>query len=245
MSPLALIVASLALLALPALAGVSRKTPPEIRGEIRLLWWLNQLYTRGVHRLVVENEAPLPVSGPAILVSNHTCGIDHLILQAGTRRLLGFMIAQEYYDHRIYHPFCVRIGCIPVKRDGRDQSALRTGLRALKSGRVLPIFPEGRINPHSGRDFLEPKPGAAFLALRAGVPVIPAYIRGTPATNNIMKALTTPSDARLVFGEPIDLSDLAASKGHDDERDHLERATNRLMDAIRSLRDRSLAPSTD
>jgi len=241
MTPSALIGASLLLLGLAWLARPPASTPQEIRGALVPLWWLNQLYTRGMHQLVVENEPTLPETGPAILISNHTCGIDHLILQAGTRRVLGFIIAQEYYDHKIYHPFCVAIGCIPVKRDGRDQSSIRNALRSLKKGRVVAIFPEGRINPSSGREFHDAKPGAAYIPLRAGVPVIPAYIRGTPATNNIGWSLITPSHARLVFGEPIDLSDLAHAKDRQTERANIDKATDRIMGALRTLRDRALA----
>lgn len=247
MSPFVLIAGPIALLALPWLILPRIGERAEIRGSLRFLWWLNRLYCALWHRLVVENAAPLTEHGPALLISNHTCGVDHLILQAGCRRLLGFMIAQEYYDYPLYHPFCKRTGCIPVKRDGRDQTAIRAALRALKDGRVLPIFPEGRINPSSGREFHDAKPGAAYIALRANVPVIPAYIRGTPPTNNIVTSLSTPSHARVVFGPPIDLADLRRSgekHDHERERAQLARATERMMEAIRDLRDRSLEGSS-
>lgn len=238
MTPSALLGGSLLLL---GLAWIARPSPPpgEIRGVILALWWLNKFYTGFWHRLEIENDPPLPPAGPAILISNHTCGIDHLILQSSTRRLLGFMIAQEFYDDKLYHWFCKAIGCIPAKRDGRDQTAIRVAMRALKDDRVLPIFPEGRINPHSGADFLEAKPGTAFIALRAGVPVIPAYIRGTPPTNSIPRALYTPSHVRLRFGPPIDLSDLAKGGDHDEDRAKIAEATERLMAAIRTLRDQA------
>jgi 1-acyl-sn-glycerol-3-phosphate acyltransferase len=66
--------------------------------------------------------------------------------------------------------------------------------------------------------------------------VIPAYIRGTPATNEIVPSLTTPSYARLRFGPPVDLSDLM-DEGRDKE--NLERASERLMNAIKALRDQA------
>ena len=127
--------------------------------------------------------------------------------------MLGFMIAKEYYDWPLIHPACKLVGCIPVNRDGRDLQATRAALRVLKGGRVLPIFPEGRITPTSGRELGEFLPGAAFIAVRAGVPVIPAYIRGTPETNQIGPSLSTPSRAYVTFGNPIDLSDVHPSSG--------------------------------
>jgi 1-acyl-sn-glycerol-3-phosphate acyltransferase len=166
------------------------------------------------------------------LIANHTCGIDHLLLQATTYRVLGFMIAQEYYDNRLFHPFCKLIRCIPVKRDGRDLSATRAALRALEEGRVVPIFPEGRILPTSGRELGEIKQGAAFLALRAGVPVIPAYIRGTPETNQIGPSLITPSSARVVFGKPVDLSDLQSERN---DRAAVVEVSRRFREALLAL----------
>jgi 1-acyl-sn-glycerol-3-phosphate acyltransferase len=105
---------------------------------------------------------------------------------------------------------------------------------------VLPLFPEGRILQTSGLEIGEGKPGVAFIATRAKVPVIPAYIRGTPRTNVLYKAFFTPSNARVIYGPPIDPSELAVPEGHDEGREALQAATERLMDAIRALRDRSL-----
>ena len=107
------------------------------------------------------------------------------MLQAGCRRVLGFMIAREYYDWSLIHWFCKRVGCIPVNRDGRDINANTHCIRTLEEGRVLPIFPEGRITPSSGPEIRTDPSGAAYLAIRSGVPVIPAYISGTPETNQI------------------------------------------------------------
>jgi 1-acyl-sn-glycerol-3-phosphate acyltransferase len=140
-----------------------------------------------------------------------------MLLQAASDRLLGFMIAREYYEGRWIHWICKAIGCIPVNRDGRDFTAMRTAFRALNDGRVLPIFPEGHIVPESGRRLDEMKLGTAYLAIRAQVPVIPAYISGTPRTDEIIDSLLTPSQARVIFGPPIDLSDIDAGRAGDKE----------------------------
>ena len=59
------------------------------------------------------------------------------------------------------------------------------------------------------------KPGTAYLAIHAQVPVIPAYIHGTPWTNEIIESLVTPSRAHVIFGEPIDLSDIHRDRAGD------------------------------
>jgi len=240
MLPLVPVLLSFVILVLPWLLRPRRHgARPEIHGILRPLWWANALYCTCLHRLeLVTGRAPLPEHGPAILIANHTCGIDHMILQAGCRRVLGFMIAQEFYDIWLCGLFCRLLGCIPVKRDGRDVAATRAALRALKQGRVVPIFPEGRILPKSGLEIGPGKPGAAFIALRARVPVIPAYICGTPLTNDVFKSLHAPSNARIAFGAPIDLSVFPA--GEHIDRETIATVTMRLMNAICDLRARVL-----
>jgi 1-acyl-sn-glycerol-3-phosphate acyltransferase len=196
-------------------AGRRTEKTAEIRGFRVVLAMVIRTYCALWHRLAVDRWAPLPPSGPAILISNHTCGIDHLLLQASSRRVLGFMIAREYYEWWWLRRWCEYVGCIPVNRDGRDVAAIRSALRALSEGRVLPIFPEGHIVPCSGRRLGEIKPGSAYLAIRAQAPVIPAYIAGTPPTDSIVTSLTTPSRARVTFGDPIDLSDIPVDQAGD------------------------------
>jgi 1-acyl-sn-glycerol-3-phosphate acyltransferase len=239
MSPLFLCVASALFLLAPWLLMPRRSPRPEIHGLLSVLDIVNRLYCALWHRLRSERPAPLPDRGPAMLIANHTCGIDHMLLQAGSRRVLGFLIAREFYDFGPIHPICRLIGCIPVRRDGKDLAATRAALRALEEGRVVPMFPEGRITPTSGRELGAGKPGVAFLALHARVPVIPAYISGTPETNNVWKALITPSRARVVYGPPIDLSDMPAQPPYD--KATLTTVTERMMDAIRALRARVVA----
>lgn len=102
-----------------------RRERPEIHGLLELLWWINAAYCGFWHRLEYPRIAPLPDRGPAILIANHTCAVDHMLLQASCRRVLGFMIAQEFYHMPISRPFCRLLGCIPVRRDGHDLAATR------------------------------------------------------------------------------------------------------------------------
>ena len=236
MSLTATLLVTLALLFAPWVI-MPRARVGETAGLVRILWWLNVFYCAFWHRFRLPERDPLPAHGAAILISNHTSGVDHMLLQASTRRALGFVIAKELYDVPLHRPFCRLIGCIPVKRDGRDLAATRAALRALASGRVLPIFPEGHILPTSGRELGAGKPGVAYLAVTARVPVIPAYIRGTPATNNLVRSLRTPSHAQVFFGPPVDLSDFLS--GGKFERDRLDEVTARLMDAIRALQNQA------
>ncbi len=214
-----------------------REPKPEIDVSLRVMHWIMIAYCALWHRLKTNGWAPLPETGGALLIANHTCGIDHLVLQAGCRRVLGFIIAREYYDWKLIHWFCWRVGCIPVNRDGRDLQAIRAALRALEQGRVVPIFPEGRITPAAGRALGEMLPGAAYLALRANVPVYPAFIHGTPETDQIGPSLRTPSHSYVTFGPPIDLSDLGPEEAGD--REAQAEVSRRFRAALLDLQARS------
>jgi 1-acyl-sn-glycerol-3-phosphate acyltransferase len=176
----------------------------------------------------------LPAKGAAILIANHTCPIDSMLLQAASRRVLGFLIAKEYFEFWAFGWICRLLKCIPVRRDGHDLAATRAALRALEQGRVVPMFPEGRILATSGRELGAPRPGMAFIVLHARVPVIPAYVWGTPRTNVFGKALLTPTRTGVLFGAPIDVAAIAPEGPVDKEV--LTEVSERLMDSIRALR---------
>ena len=135
-----LLVQSVLLLALPGILLNSwmRKREaqdrPEISGALRPMHKVIISYCALFHRLKTNGWAPLPEHGPAILIANHTCGIDHMILQAGCRRVLGFMIAREFYEWPSIHWFCKLVHCIPVNRDGRDVHATRRALGHWRKG---------------------------------------------------------------------------------------------------------------
>src|SRR4051812_1911050 len=83
MSPTSLLLPSALLLVSPWALKTPRGPRPEIHGPLlRGLWWFNALYCGLIHRLDAPRLAPLPEHGPALLISNHTCGVDNLLLQA-------------------------------------------------------------------------------------------------------------------------------------------------------------------
>lgn len=216
----------------------SVRAKPEIHGDLTFYWYLARIYTRVIHRLRKSSWAPLPESGPAILIANHTCCIDHLLLQSSSRRVLGFMIAREMYELPLVHMFAARTGCIPVNRDGRDVHATRAALRALEEGKVVPIFPEGRITPESGRALGPILSGAAYIAVRSGAPVVPAFITGSPPTLDIGPSLWSFSRSRVRFGDPLDLSEFDPSQAKDKEV--LAEVRRRFEHALRELQAQSL-----
>lgn len=191
---------------------------------------LNEFLARFWYRLRREGPCTVPRTGPVIVVANHTCPADPLMLIAGCRyRVPAFMVAREYASIPFFQHFTDLIGCISVRRDGRDTDATKAALRHLRAGGALGIFIEGRV-PRPGRT-LEPKDGPAMLALRTGATVIPAHISGTKYHDGVAGSFFQRHRARVRFGRPVDLSDFAA----DSDRSTVAQATRRIHEAILAM----------
>src|SRR5438034_11459517 len=128
--------------------------------------------------LRVDGLEHLPASGPYLIAANHHNYLDGVVLGVTVPEPISFLVMPRVWRATPFHPMFHRnIRSIPIDLERADVGALRRALQILQEGRVVGIFPEG---PFSVRGRLEPGlPGVALLALRSGVPVIPAGIRGT------------------------------------------------------------------
>jgi 1-acyl-sn-glycerol-3-phosphate acyltransferase len=120
----------------------------------------------------------LPAAGPFIVAANHHNYLDGVVLGVALPRPIAFVVMPRVYNASPLHPlFHQRLGSIPVSLERPDPGAIRRVLRTLESGCVVGIFPEG---PFSREGRLVPgQPGVAMIALRSGMPVVPAAIEGT------------------------------------------------------------------
>lgn len=182
---------------------------------------------RGLFRMQVTGREHEPQDGPFIAVSNHWSAFDPPVLGAALRRKVHFMAKQELFEIPLLRSWMRCIGTFPVRRGEPDRQAIRTALRVLERGGVVGIFPEGTRNP---RGYLLPaEPGAAFLALKARVPILPVGILGTLEV--LPKGARVPRlrRIRVRIGPPFRLDDLA------DAPDRVQRASERIMQAIADL----------
>lgn len=197
---------------------------------MRVIRHANEFLTRNFHECSVVAPPQLPERGPAILASNHTAGLDPLLLQSACDRLIVWMMAAEYYDLPVLRSLFRKLQMIPVQRSGRDMAATRAALRALEEGRILGVFPEGRIE--AARALLPFHTGVALLAFKSGAPVYPAYIDGTQRGREMVPSLLRPCSATIAFGPEI-----ALDRG-DAGREGLERATAAIRNAVQALKNR-------
>lgn len=169
-----------------------------------LMWRTVRLYCRLVHRVTYHGLHHLRDTidpGPMIVVSNHTGSVDPLLIAAGCRFQIRWMMASE-----MMAPFLDfvwrRQEPIPVDRDGRDTGAARQAIRLIRAGEAVGIFPEGRIvqPPCQIRPFY---PGVGLIVGRAAAPVLLVWISGTPNTNDLYRSLFTRSRAHVHYLELI------------------------------------------
>jgi 1-acyl-sn-glycerol-3-phosphate acyltransferase len=160
-------------------AGVPRDTSPEASP------WLYRALRSPVRRVLdryfafsVDGLEHLPAAGPFIVAANHHNYLDGVVLAAAVDRPISFLVMPRVWRATPLHPWVHRrIGSISLNLSRPDVGALRRALVLLKAGKAVGIFPEG---PFSTRGRLEAGlPGVGLLALRSGVPVVPAGIRGT------------------------------------------------------------------
>jgi len=189
-------------------------------------------YARLYHNLWIRRHADLPESGPALLVANHTCSADPAFLQACAPRTMCFLVAEEYFDIPGAGWLFRYMQCIPVARNGHDVTSVRTALRRLQNGRLVCLFPEGSLSGTGRGRMRITKRGAAYLALRCGAPIYPAFITGGPQHTHVPSAWLLPSRGGIVLGQPVDL---AAYRGRRIDRKLLEEVGALLVRRIVAL----------
>lgn len=159
-------------------------------------------------RLVISGAHNVPRRGGCLITPNHLADCDPPFVLNGSPRPLWFMAKDELFSMGILGPLMRFAQAFPVTRGEPDRAALRRTEELLKARQAVVVFPEGELS-RSG-ELQKILLGAAMLALRANVPIVPMGICGT---NFIMPYGTmiprpTLRRVRIHFGAPIDLTPL-------------------------------------
>jgi 1-acyl-sn-glycerol-3-phosphate acyltransferase len=126
----------------------------------------------------VTGSSRIPISGAAILCSNHLSDFDPLaILTAVARNDFNALAKSELFEIPGLGAYLRAVGALTVTRDSADRAALRATEEILEAGRLMLIFPEGRCSP-SGK-LQKVQSGAMLLSLKTGAPIVPIGLRGT------------------------------------------------------------------
>jgi 1-acyl-sn-glycerol-3-phosphate acyltransferase len=180
-------------------------------------------------RLTIIGLEKVPRTGGVILAVNHLSRLDPpLVFALIDREKLTALVAEKYKKNPFFSWIVRMVDGIYINRGEADLGALRQAREYLQAGGVLGIAPEG-TRSHTGSLILA-KTGVAYLADKAGVPVIPAAISGTDESVRRILHLRRP-DITIQFGEPVAL--LPISRG---EREGiLQRNTDEIMCRIAAM----------
>ncbi|WP_113703719.1 lysophospholipid acyltransferase family protein [Nonomuraea lactucae] len=207
-----------------------------------MLYWVVKVILGPILHIVfrpwAEGADNVPRHGPAILAGNHLSFADHFIGPLHLRRKVISLGKSDYFTGSGIKGFFTRlffsgVGTLPIDRSGgkASEAALRTGLRVLREGSVLGIYPEGTRSP-DGRLY-KGKTGVARLALEARAPVIPWAMINTfemmPPGRPLPRLGIRPG---VRFGKPLDFS---RYYGMEDDRLVLRAVTDEIMYALMEL----------
>ncbi len=192
---------------------------------------VNTLFNRLRWHTRVNRPMPIAPGQGAIIVANHRSGFDPMFLQIAAPRLIHWMVAKEFCVNHWLAPIFRALQSIPAGRAGIDTAAVKQAIRLAESGELVGIMPEGRIN-ESPEILMPGRPGAALVALRARVPVIPCYIEGAPYNGKVIGPMYMKAHVRVTVGDPIDLTNYY---GRDKEPGVVEDLTKRFLKEIARL----------
>ncbi|HEX5370944.1 MAG TPA: lysophospholipid acyltransferase family protein [Dehalococcoidia bacterium] len=191
------------------------------------------MYTR-IEASGVEN---VPLSGPLVIASNHLNDADPGIICTRIPRPIAFMAKIELFQIPLLKQFLIGFGAFSVKRGEADLGALRRANEELGLGRAVCIFPEG-TREGVKEQLTEAWPGAALIALRNDVPVLPIAITGSGSMSipKMFLRLDRRLKVTLTIGEPFHLEKparLNAEAAKDGTRQIMERIAALLPERAR------------
>jgi 1-acyl-sn-glycerol-3-phosphate acyltransferase len=156
---------------------------------------------RVLFRVRVSGLEHVPASGSYIVAPTHRSLLDIPFAAYTTKRRIRFMAKEELFEKPWLARLLTGLGGFPVSRGSADRAALRTAQEIIESGEPTALFPEGtRLH---GREVGPLFDGAAYLAARTGVPILPVGIGGSEQILSSGRTLPRLKRVAVVIGPPI------------------------------------------
>ncbi len=164
--------------------------------SFKIIRWIFNFVTYTLIGMKVYGEEHIPETGPFIIVCNHASYFDPPLIGTAVRhRLVHFMAKEELFRNPLMNWFLRYVHTFPVHRGRIDRRAVMESFRVLKQGEVLGIFPEGTSKDQGILGKFHD--GFAGIAMKAGVPVLPAVVINTRSLPK------KKGPVCVVFGEPV------------------------------------------
>ncbi|MGH3411696.1 MAG: lysophospholipid acyltransferase family protein [Marmoricola sp.] len=184
--------------------------------------------------IAVRGSENVPRSGPVVIAANHIGFADGPLLAAFSPRPVHVLTKKEMFTGAMGR-FLSGVGQIPVERHITDMRAVRMGIRVLRAGHLLGVFPEAN---RGGGEMHLAKPGAAYFAMVTGARVVPLVYLGTRLPGGNRESVP-PRGSRMAlsFGPPLDFGQHGWPRRHDE----LTRAGEEVRRALVQLIEESQA----
>jgi 1-acyl-sn-glycerol-3-phosphate acyltransferase len=198
---------------------------------IKTIILISRSILRLIARINIINQEVVPETGGAIVVANHLGRLDAMLSVVLSHRSdLVLMIAEKYQKYAIWRWFARKLDAIWLNRFEVDYKALRQVHKRLRQGALLAIAPEGTRS--EAESLALGKPGAAYLAAKTGLPVIPIGLTGTEdrlALHRLKRLRRL--DITIRVGEPFVLPPM----GRKNKDEYLQDQTEEIMCQIAAL----------
>ncbi len=174
-------------------------------GDFTVLWWIGFLRWLWRVEIVVDGLENIAPGQTYVLACNHRSHLDPVSCLLGLKRHLrfGFIMKRSLSLIPIFGWFIWMNGYVPIDRgrSSRRKDQLKTGVKYLKRGRSVMMYPEGTRSPdHRFRSF---KKGTFVLAIRAGVPVLPVVVSGAGGVWPKPSLFIRPGKVRVEVLPPV------------------------------------------
>ncbi|MBU3688954.1 MAG: hypothetical protein B7C54_09050 [Acidimicrobiales bacterium mtb01] len=152
-------------------------------------------------RMTIEGRENIPSSGSYVVAPIHRSYIDTPIVSGCTRRRLRFMGKDSMWKKQPYRWILSALGAFPVSRGSADREAIVRCIQVLQSGEPLVLFPEGE---RKAGPVVQPLfDGAAYVACKAGAPIVPIGIGGSERVMGKGAKFIWPRKVHVIIGEPL------------------------------------------
>jgi 1-acyl-sn-glycerol-3-phosphate acyltransferase len=171
-----------------------------------------------LYRIEAIGTENVPKEGSVLLCSNHISNFDPIVVGIMIHRNVYYMAKEELFNVPVLANIIKMCNAFPVKRGVSDREALRKGLKVLKDGHVLGLFPEGTRSKTG--ELGKGLAGAGFFALKSDAAVVPCAVIGPYKSLRKLK---------MVYGKPIDMEELRKTRAS------AEQVTELIMSEIHKL----------
>ena len=221
------------------MTSVKTKLAGASRAELAFYWLgrtLCVLFSRLYLRAGIEGLENVPRTGAFVLAPVHRSNVDTPIVAIVTKRRLRYMGKDSLWKKPAFAWMFSALGGFPVTRGSADREALKRCVEVLQGGEPLVLFPEGE---RKSGDIVQPLfDGAAYVASRANVPMLPVGIAGSEAVMPKGSKFVYPRKVHVVIGKPISV---AVPESGRVPRAALRAATEELHASLQDLYDRAQA----